>query len=382
MTTSPPRLRPLALAALLLLPACLESEEELRVHDDGSVDVRWRVNGDAADLAAGFPLPLGGPWRTADAGAERWLAEVGPATGGEGVRARARGFTAEPDERVELTVEGSFASVDALPRWTAPEDAPYRSAYLERRTALAVERKGGRTVYVFERTLAAPASAGRRIWHRVGDALPEELEAKLDRIHREQRETPANALTPAEWETVADVVRGEYGGGAEWLAREAVGALYTRGDASLSVERFERVVATTRQAVDARLSTDTIVALHRALLAHAADEREDDGPSPFRTFEDDLRRTLRESLGSSLAAEGLDPRKRNAVLGQLEWHLTALDHATDLGDEELTLRVHLPGRIVAGDYDRLGSDGEAVWTLDGSVLAERDVRLRAVSVLE
>jgi hypothetical protein len=72
---------------------------------------------------------------------------------------------------------------------------------------------------------------------------------------------------------------------------------------------------------------------------------------------------------------------RNAVLERLEWNLTAIDQTSDLGDEELKLSLRLPGRIVDGNFDVL-EDGRARWSRKGEDLRDRDLVLRAVSVLE
>jgi hypothetical protein len=46
----------------LLLAGCLESDEEIDVHPDGSVTVEISAKAKESDLENGYPIPTGGPW--------------------------------------------------------------------------------------------------------------------------------------------------------------------------------------------------------------------------------------------------------------------------------------------------------------------------------
>lgn len=183
MRTAPPLLPPLLLSLLsLCLPACLENEEVLEIHPDGSVDVTLAARGHVLDLADGYPLPFGAGWRPVGADTERWARDLGPRTGGPGLRERAKAIAwpAEAGEapRARLEVRGRFASVEDLQRTYATPDEPYASAYLTRDTRLSVARRGRATVYVFERTYRG---FERERFHPLGqDSFPETIEQEFD----------------------------------------------------------------------------------------------------------------------------------------------------------------------------------------------------------
>ena len=72
---------------------------------------------------------------------------------------------------------------------------------------------------------------------------------------------------------------------------------------------------------------------------------------------------------------------RNAVMGELEWHLVDYDASSDLSDETFQLTVDMPGTIVGGNAEELGGS-RVTWKFNGKDLHEHEVVLRAVSVLE
>ena len=84
-------MRPLpafAAVSLLALSSCLETEEDIEVRPDGSVQVTLRASGNLWDVAAGYPLPFGGAWEPVDDTTRLWVREVARATGGALVRER------------------------------------------------------------------------------------------------------------------------------------------------------------------------------------------------------------------------------------------------------------------------------------------------------
>jgi hypothetical protein len=163
------------------------------------------------------------------------------------------------------------------------------------------------------------------------------------------------------------------------LATSAVAAIYTEGDASLPIAAYQRTVARLDEDLVRILSLERIQALFDA-VHHAATHPGAEVGSEH-DVEELLRAAVRDTIESSLAAEGVEPEVRNAVRERLEHNFTTHDQADDLQDERFVVRVTLPGAVVAGNHDRL-EGRTAIWEFDGEGLYGRDRTLRAVSVLE
>ena len=376
------RLQTLSTLILALpLAGCLENEETITIHPDGSLTVRQGVHGDAGDVSGGYNLTLDGPWRPVDVGARNWLAQLGPDTGSPEVLARSETvdyhevFPGQKLNEVRLTAEARFDSVRDWPRFQAPAAEPYQSAYLERSAALQVEDRGDRMVYTFERTYH-----GRRVeGFDMVDRMEKALEGELSKAIGEFR-----ALTAAELKALTDLARVEYRRLFENFTRRAIELSYTHGSARLGAESARAAVEAVGQAVDARFSVEYVTETWERVRtwAIAQDEgAEDAGENPLELFEQELRDLLRHTLDRSLTDSGEPEDVRTELAYGLEWSLTAYDHTADLADEKFSVRVALPGRIVAGNHDRL-EDGKARWDFDFDDLKDRDRTLRVVSVLE
>jgi hypothetical protein len=348
---------PLALCA----PACLENEEEIVVHPDGSLTVTLASKGGVSDLAHGDPLPLGPAWRAASADTERWLRVAGRGPDAAAARAAWPRDSQGEEPELALRVTRDFGSVAELPRTFASESDPYRSAGLARSTALAIEVTPAGRVYAFERTFHGFDRA--RIDPLGFAELPEELEAKLDE----------GTLTPVERARIVALVGAAHERAAETLAREALAGLYTHGEVALPTDLVATVVAATRAGSRAAVDAGRL----GALLALA----ERDGEAAGHAL-DELQRAWRGALRTALesALAGVPVEARNAALYALEWQLTAFDRHGDAGDETFTLRLTLPGTLVSGNWTAL-EGGVAVWELAGEDLDARDVVLRAVSIV-
>jgi hypothetical protein len=356
---------------LLLVPGCLENEEELEVRPDGSVHVTVSAKGDVRDLADGYPVPLDAGWRPVNDDAQRWMADIGPDTGSAHARKRVdelhwKGTGRNDPPEAHLVVERTFPSVEALPACYAGEREPYRGAYLQRATSLRVRELEGRRVYVFERTVRGfdveRMDPGKRI------ALSDVLRSKLE--HDEP-------LTADERRTVADAAVTAFEDIAATYAGDALLGLFTQGDAALAPERVAAIQADVRAAARATVSPQRIAVLLDVL------EREEDAAAgeAFEQLDADWRAALRSSFAAALGDAGVGAETRNAALYALEWSFTAYDHHLELGDEKFVLDVKLPGVLVGGNYTGT-EDGAARFEFEGSALAGKDVVLRAVSVLE
>ena len=118
----------------------------------------------------------------------------------------------------------------------------------------------------------------------------------------------------------------------------------------------------------------------RAYGATAPDDRDAGLPGPLEDLDQRMRDALRGGFEASLRADGLTHVMVNEALSGLEWAFARYDHTLDLGDEEFSVKLELPGTIVAGNFDAL-VDGRAAWKFNFDALRDRDVVLRAVSVL-
>jgi len=338
---------------LLLLPAllagCLENEETVTVRPDGSVHVRVRARGDAKDLADGHPVPTGAPWT---------------------VLPGATGLDQDQEERI---AEATFASVRDWPRFHAPASEPYQSAHLERSADLKIERKGARTVYTFERTYHARPWAGFEPWHRVGESIPKEIDQKFKR-----KETP----TPEEWVVVARAIEQALRESGEAYARDALLGVYTMGDAELPASAARAIERRVADALGALAPVERMQRLLDELNAAERAPAPGGGPGPFERFEQETLRALRGTFAAALAETELRPKVQNAVLARLEGRLAAVDHTSDLGDETFKIRLTLPGVVVGGNYGGRTAEDRVTWEVKGDALRDRDVVLRAVSVVE
>jgi hypothetical protein len=365
------------LLPLIALSACLENEEELEIRPDGSVLVTLSAQGDVDDLTDGYPVPLGPGWRALSSDAERWLRELGPEMGGELVRARAGELDwGEEDNKAEarLVVERSFASVDELPRFFAPESDPYRTAQLERDTSLGIRDLGARRVFVFERVYRGFDYERFDVSRRL--ELPEEIEHKL---------SEQEPLTPAERTQVAEQAGAAYEAVAVEFARDALLGIYTGGDASLAPRAVAGIQEDVRRAARATVNPERIALLLALIERHGGGQQDEESGAEveqaLEQLEVDWRGSIRSALSSGLDANGVPRPARNATLFALEWQFTAFDHWADLGDEKFSLRVTLPGTLVGGNFE--SSEGSSArWEFEAGELHGRDLVLRAVSVLE
>lgn len=366
------KIAPALLATCLLATACLENEESLQVHPDGSIQVGVTVAGDVDDLTRGYAVPLHAPWTALDSVTQAWASVFGKATGGPEVRARfeddAWSEMGDPNEpKATLSAGARFRSAADLPEFYAPPDEPYRTAFLERNTSLEIETKGARTVYTLVRKYPA------RRFHAMfaEDVLPEDI---MERVEAKRRVTD-DQVTRA----TAAIREQVHAPTSMHLFTSALGAVYSEGDASLSSAAYERTVGRLGAAADAVLTEPNV----RAFFDAVHDLQHDDSAQLPEELDLELRlrNAGREALAHSLQLEGIDEPVRNAVLERLEWNFTSLAHSKDLGDEKFTLHVSMPGTVVEGNYD-IVVNGWATWQFEGEDLFGAERTMRIVSVLE
>ena len=361
--------------AMVVLASCLENSEVIEVRADGSVKVTLAAQGDAADLASGYPMPFGGPWQPQGDDTLRWLATVGPDTGSAGVQ---RAVAAAPwldaagkPRQVRLAVVGEFANAAAIPEWLAPAGEPQRTAYSRRSASLWVEQHGGRTVFTFERVFRP------RDWRNLSPS--EWIDRHLPQEIREQFEHQ-QPLSEAQWNQVFALVQAGLERSARALVERTLLGLCIDGGECLPAGKWRAVSDGTVRAAMAPFTRARFDAIRR----HVEQKGEGDakaGPEPFAALEQDVRTALRQGLGGQLAGAGFGDEPRQAALARLDLELAALSHTDDLGDETFKVAVHMPGVIVAGNHDAI--DGSAAtFTFEGKDLRDREVTLRVVSVVE
>lgn len=352
-------IRPLFATCLfaLCLAACLENEEDITVHPNGSVSVRMSSKGKPDDLADGYPIPLAAPWIADSEDTEAWI-----------------GGRVSSSDDLTLAVHADFRSVDELPQWIAPPSEPYRTAYLARSTDLRIDTKSGRRVYTFERVFHAREFERFDMWGAVEHRLPKALNEKLKQIG----EDDSVQMTADERAELIDAATMTFIDKSIPHAENALLAVYTAGDASVDPRAVDRAIEDVRISLSGVVVRDRIAKLVDMFLAKRADDAKND---EIKQLESQLRESLRTSLDVTLAKNGVPLPTRNAVRGQLEWSFTAFDHTTDLGDESFKLIVHMPGIVVGGNFDE--RDGTSVsWKFDGEGLHDRDRVLRVVSVAD
>jgi len=373
-----------ALGLALLCGGCLENKETIEVRPDGSVHVRLQAEGNAADLLDGYPIPVGSPWSVVGDGKARALHQAYVNRDGADKhafqrRAESLGFK---EDKTRLAVEADFPRLDAVPEIFAPADHPYRDAFGRRSGRVRIEHKAGRTVYIFERTYHGRDNHVERIFERAHKSLPDDLQKKL--------EDEGSELTREEIDLACRVFHEACKDGAEHLVREAVLGVFTEGDGNLPVSVVHRAAATAREAVGRVFSVDALRRVAAALEREArrkkakapAGTESDQDDKLFDRLDAESRAALRRALTEVLQSAGLASGTANAILYRLEWQFAAMDHTDDLGDEVFKVRLTLPGTIVAGNFHRRDRDDCVRWKFKGDYLKDRDVVLRAVSVVE
>jgi hypothetical protein len=144
----------------------------------------------------------------------------------------------------------------------------------------------------------------------------------------------------------------------------------------------QRVLDSARESLATVVGRETIAPIVATFLAATkAHSNDDEAFVALAQLESRSRDSVRSSLDTALASDGVPLPTRNAIRGQLEWTFTALDHTTDLGDESFEVTVHMPGIVVGGNFDER-EDATVKWSFEGEGLNDRDRVLRVVSVVD
>jgi hypothetical protein len=366
-----------ASALAICLSACLDNEEDISIRTDGSASVRLSAEGDAKDLADGYPLPLAAPWVADGAQTLDWIRLVGPDTGSAATRenlARSGRGPIDTTHKVRLQVRADLPSVTSLPRWCAPESEIYRTAYLERTASLAIESKSGHRVFTFERAYRSREFERLDLFGQIKKHAPEDLITRL---------THGDVLAEHERKQLSEIASRALVDTSAAFARDALGSVYTAGDASLPAATIAAVRAEVRAGLERVAGAERVrETIDAELPRDPTDPRVDESsPASGKTLERDVRAALRSTLNAAMESARVPVATQNAIRGELEWRLTAYDASCDLADETFKVTVHMPGTIVAGNYDALAGDA-ASWEFKGSDLQDRERVMRVVSIVE
>ena len=368
----------LAIAAVLILaflPACLENEEEITVRPDGSCSVRVLAKGQAQDFAEGYPIPCGTEWRMLHADLPDYLLGLRTQTSSEQLRAA---LPKDKDAQLSFELAADYPSVGEIPHYYAPVTDSYRSAYLARASELKIEKRGAKKLYTFERRFGAREYARFDAWTRMKRELPHELAQKLERAGEAGLQ-----LDPQEFERVLASSVVSMREAALAHLDDALLAEYTFGRAQMPVAKAAQIRAQAEQAIAAGIGAERLREVLTLLCTPPAERRwaradaEQEAGAKLEAIEGEMRAILRRTArsGTSLMDDSY------AILAQLESSFTAFDHTNDLNDEVFRLKLHLPGTIVGGNFDKL-EDGAACWEFQGDALQDREIVLRAVALAE
>lgn len=328
---------PLLLLVLLLLGGCLEREESIEIAADGSVKVTHELRGDGGDLDGGAAsLPMSAPFAV-----ERFIREK-----------------ENGDEEHVVVAKIGYANVSEMPESFADPDDPKASKALRFTTKLITEEREDGTHYIFIRRYE-PRSWATFSYHRNRE-IPEEVQeimnsGPITELDTDDRQRVLVALGNYErrknhvWASQA-LEAFELDESLRLLAELAVNRAIDRYFSErLTLPHLERLVHLPEPEIveeAARIEHDLI---HVAL--DAATERLE--------LDADARASFEEELG----------------LARHEFMVNE-----DLSDENFTVNVAMPGRLIEDNADSVRGS-TATWRFHGNHLRDREHVLVAHSVV-
>jgi hypothetical protein len=312
-----------------LLAGCLDREEKVTVHADGSVDVSHLLKGDAGEFKESRvdALPVGAPWKVTDEDLAK-----SDGSGTDHVR----------------HAEASFARIEDVPESNGAAGDP---APLHASTSLHRESgKDGSVRYVFERRYVPRAYAWReRVFRRT---VPEDVIKALN----ETKEGAAHEQ-------------------AEARAIECLLA-FEREKTQIQVEDALASVGspdvTTRLAARADFARRFDARWHVGDLMPFLDGSPDARAAIDRRFRD-------ETASDAIAAACATGPSEAAARAAFERERRLLEATEDLQDESFEVRVEFPVPVVLTDADLVEGGKTAVFRFHGKDLSDSGRVLRAVA---
>lgn len=331
------KIRLIAVLALALVAGCLDREETIEIAPDGSCTLRVQAKGDPNDVRNGDALPsAAGGWKVQENSTR----------------------DAEGKETLTLTAGLTVPAGAPLPASYAPAGDPTEALALSFPTTVEIDPRPEGTYYHFRRVYRG------REWRAIEYHRERLLET--DEMKKIAEQDPGKC-TPAERAALVraliDFARSEASTYLHLAAADMKPALPQPAflDAlRAALAPLERPSLSTR-ATDllSREASDEIVALAVQL-------------------QQEMKIAVEDSLRNSEVPESAV----RAFVERCEFHHRRRDIASDLGDENWTVTVDLPGRIVGhNSLDAAGASngGRVTWKFGGKALFDRDVVLMASS---
>lgn len=336
---SPPVVAFAVAAATLLLAGCLERKEIIRVHRDGAVDFKVELSGAPDEFAAG----------------------------GDALPTERSGWDVE--DRIETDKDGKERQTRVATRHVGAR-RPLPDSYAEERsreyetslrfpTEVTVEPREDGTYYHFRRVYEPRESARFEYYSKMleeSGALKEVSGKDPEELTDEQRENVLRALRMVEAHKRAEFVR------------SAVESLEPPWPQDYAL-RLQRAL------LDHFAQTDLEHVLELLRQPQSA-ERD----AQVNQFGEELIAGATRALEGELRELRVPRRQTDAFLDAYQREEKRRKVTEDLGDERWTVRVELPGELVAHNGDEV-EDGFVVWHFPAKAIMDREQVLMATSRL-
>jgi len=321
--------------ASFLLVGCLEREEKITIHQDGSLNVEWKLSGDEGDLKEGLAVPKGLPWKV-----ETWVEKK------------------EEGESLHYLAKADFADLGAFSKAIdfSPEDLRIDQS-LERRNV------NQRTYYIFKRIYR-----GRDWWkfQRVEERTVDKklLDKAGDRdkgfksLNSEERSALARGLVDWEVGTVRLLV-------SDILGRAMVDSGMSMTDSGITPDLIARSLS--------ELSAAYRSVLTEQLVIEVLSMEEKAGDEELARIEAELMDVERAVLSQHFSKVDIGKYLLN---GRKKFGLSR-----DLDGESFKLIVNMPGKVILTNGELQNAD-TAYYEFSGTDLMKRDIRFEVVSVME
>jgi len=328
--------------AALLVSGCLERNESITVHEDGSASWTVEFKGDVQGHEDFLALPQPPEWD---------------------VTSMSIDSTDEGKVELHWVAHREIPHGDALPSsFAGPDREAVRSSHLQFPSGVKRWREGSRTYYEFTRHYRA-RTYGRH--HELPDIFSDaELEERvlehgifnvseadrnqyLDNLSDQLRYTLFNEL------------------------QDGLGILVLDGGATVAQKRASEEVAWEHlgDRIDDALLLDVL----------AMDEDEMD--LAYEQLLEGVREELVDIAGRAIRGDGRTPDSSFRHPFRVVYYD---QHVTDaINMQVFQIELVLPGEIVrTNGYTEPGEPGQVMWMFDGAALHDRDVPLYALSVVE
>ncbi|WP_372365020.1 hypothetical protein [Candidatus Uabimicrobium sp. HlEnr_7] len=310
------------------LTGCLERKEEVKIDKDGSIYAKWKIKGDKQDVVNGLQLP-------------------------------SKSFTVEQKEIVENDkkrfvhkASGKFANIDSYTKALT-----FSEEDLQIEQNLRIEKNGSKTYYFFSREYQG------RDWWKFERLKKQEIDQKLtkrvskkgiDSLSLEERSKFLNGLANFEVKKRLLIIEDALGQAIieKQFALSAIDNTLSKLD-----EKYREIISA--QTIELFLSLSKQQQAQKITLSE-------------QKINEYNSQILNENFASYPVSEIQKHIHKAKKLYQL---------SEDIMDENFKVHLTLPGRIISTNGERIEKNG-VFWETNGKSLANRNVMLQAVSVVE